>query len=58
MAKKMNHDVSKAYDPKKGGSSWRSKMQKGTESLNIPKRDKGAKINNIIGEGKNEENNS
>lgn len=57
MAKKMNHDVSKHYDTKKGGSVWRDKLQKGHESLNIPfKKDKGAKMNNLVAEGKNENN--
>lgn len=37
VAQKMNHDVSKAYDVKKGSKRFQHLKQKGYESLNIPK---------------------
>lgn len=41
MAKKMNHDVSKGYDVKKGSKRFQHIRQKGLESLNSVGRNEG-----------------
>lgn len=40
VAKKMNHDVSKGYDVKKGSKRFQNLKQKGLESVLMPKGEK------------------